>query len=277
MSDRLYISDLDGTLLNSQGVLTTNSVEQLNEAISRGVNFTVATARTAATALEILKNVNISLPIILMNGVCVFDIQDKKYLQAHLIEKASLKTIFSTFKNNDLDGFVFSIENDQLFTFYERVRTKNAEEFIKERVEKYKKKFTQVDDFSQCEEKNVVYVSVSNKAEVLDAAYNDLILDKNLNVEYYRDTYNEDFWYLEICSAKASKFNAVNFIKHKYDFKHVTSFGDNLNDISMFSASDESFAVENAKDEVKKSANSIIGKNTQDAVAVWINKNGKVN
>jgi len=37
------------------------------------MNFTFATARKAESSLAIMKNVNLKLPIILLNGVCIYD------------------------------------------------------------------------------------------------------------------------------------------------------------------------------------------------------------
>ena len=41
----LYVSDLDGTLLDGEGKLPSDSIKRLNRLIDKGLNFTVATAR----------------------------------------------------------------------------------------------------------------------------------------------------------------------------------------------------------------------------------------
>ncbi|MDD6621873.1 MAG: HAD hydrolase family protein, partial [Bacteroidales bacterium] len=45
----LYVSDLDGTLLNDRSVVSERSAQLLQAAIDRGALFTIATARTPAT------------------------------------------------------------------------------------------------------------------------------------------------------------------------------------------------------------------------------------
>lgn len=47
-------------------------------------------------------------------------------------------------------------------------------------------------------------------------------------------------------------------------------FGNGKNDIDMFQVADESYAVENACDELKKYATGIIDSNDNDGVAKWI-------
>jgi HAD superfamily hydrolase (TIGR01484 family) len=77
----LYISDLDGTLLNREAELSEYTARHLNELIENGVHISVATARTAATCERILKDVHFNTPIILMNGVLIYDIRRKFYVK----------------------------------------------------------------------------------------------------------------------------------------------------------------------------------------------------
>jgi hypothetical protein len=47
----------------------------------------------------------------------------------------------------------------------------------------------------------------------------------------------------------------------------------NLNDLPLFRASDERYAVANAKSEVKEQATAVIGSNCEDGVAKWLEEN----
>jgi len=262
----LYISDLDGTLLNSTIEVSDYATEQLNMLIESGMNFTVATARTAASTLPIMRNVNLKIPIILMNGVCIYDPLNKNYLKINYINEKSLQNMFETIKKYDLHGFVYSINDRELQTFYENDDSVWAKRFINERVQKYNKIFTKVDSFSECNK--VVYYAVSDKKEKLTACYDELAKDENIHIEFYLDIYGEDEWYLEIADSNASKYNAVQFIRKAYD--KVIGFGDNLNDIPLFKACDYCCAVENANPEVKKFAHEIIESNMNDGVIKWL-------
>ena len=89
----------------------------------------------------------------------------------------------------------------------------------------------------------------------------------------YKDIYSDDFWYLEIFSETASKYNAIQFLRQKYGFEKLVCFGDNLNDLPMFDGCDEGYAVANAKPELKERATAVIGSNTEDGVARFLDKN----
>ena len=64
----LYISDLDGTLLDSNSIVTSHSIENINHLLQKGMLFTIATARTPATVVPLLKQLQLDLPVVLMNG-----------------------------------------------------------------------------------------------------------------------------------------------------------------------------------------------------------------
>ena len=46
----LYVSDLDGTLLNSNTALTDTTIETINALVEEGMEFTFATARSITSA-----------------------------------------------------------------------------------------------------------------------------------------------------------------------------------------------------------------------------------
>lgn len=266
MNKTLFISDLDGTLLNQEVMLSSFTVEHLNQILAQNIHVSIATARTAATVIKIMEPVSIREPVILMNGVCIYDLNTRNYIHTEEIPAASKQFLIDTLAHFELSGFLYTIENNQLSTYYERIGTHEAEAFMQERVHKYGKVFTKVDSLTDCLPKNIVYYSVSGSHTSLKAVYQMLSSDPGLHIEFYRDIYREHDWYLEICSKNASKYNAVQYIRKNYGFNPIIGFGDNLNDLPLFQACDTCYAVANARTEVKEQANGIIETNQEDGV-----------
>ena len=86
-----------------------------------------------------------------------------------------------------------------------------------------------------------------------------------------QELYTPDYW-CEIMPAAASKLNAIRKLKEMWNCTRVISFGDAVNDLPMFEASDECYAVANAVDELKAAATGIIESNVDDGVAKWLLK-----
>ena len=267
---KLYLSDLDGTLLNKEAEISDTTAQILNELIDDGMAFSVATARTAATVQDILKKIKIKLPVILMNGVCIYDLQTRKYISANYIKKSARRFLIETIEMYGLEGYFYAISDHQLQTMYAKAESPHAIAFMKERIEKYGKVFTKINHLEQCLETDLIYYSVSGLKDDLAPAWQALSEREDLHTEFYRDIYNTDHWYLEVSSSDASKYKAAKYLQKHYGFSYLISFGDNLNDLPMFQASQEAYAMANAKEEVKKAASGVIGSNTEDGVAKWL-------
>jgi len=267
----LYISDLDGTLLNDSVELSKYTIDTLNALLQQGIHFTIATARTAASVTTILAPLAINIPVILMNGVLLYDLPSKKYLNIQGLSINGIKEIIKVLKVNRLTGFMYEVKDNMLTTYYERLESKAMQEFYDERVNKYQKSFIQVADFSMVDPEHIIYFALLDSKEHLEPAYHMLASNPNVSMAFYQDIYSEgDLWYLEIFGLNATKYNAACYLRTQYQFDKMIGFGDNLNDLPLFRACDETCAVANAKDEVKAVANHIIESNLNEGVAHWI-------
>ena len=81
----LYVSDMDGTLLQPDARLSERTVSMLNEAIASGKLFTVATARTPATVAPLMQRVNMNIPAIVMTGAALWNPADGRYSRLRLM------------------------------------------------------------------------------------------------------------------------------------------------------------------------------------------------
>ena len=81
----LYISDLDGTLLNSEKHVSEKTMKTINSLIEKGVLFTIATGRSATTTIPILSRLTINIPIILLNGVIIYDLFMRKCISVEIL------------------------------------------------------------------------------------------------------------------------------------------------------------------------------------------------
>lgn len=270
---KLYISDLDGTLLQPSAELSSTTIENLNHLLEQGMLFSVATARSIASVKTILKDVKLSLPIILMNGVCIYDLGKDDYIKVETFSQESFDCLLSIIKEHQLKGFAYTIKNGAMSTYYEDLNSKALIDFYQERVDRYGKKFIQIDDFSSLSGEPIIYFSLMDRKEALEPIFHKLSKITELNCTFYKDNYSPEYWYLETFSKTASKYHAVKYLRSYLKLDSITCFGDNRNDLPLFEASDYKIAVDNAVAELKEKADLIIGPNFEDGVATWLVKN----
>lgn len=267
----LFISDLDGTLLDSNAEVSDFTRDTINRLTERGMLFTVATARSLASAGKILSGLELKVPIILMNGVLIYDMQKKEYIKINGLKRELSELVIGLARKFMLQPFMYSVSDNQLSTRYERLTSPAMEHFYKERRDKYYKSFTQVSDFSQHLD-NVIYFTFIAKKERLAPLYEALKDNSELNITYYYDVYDHELWYLEVFSSAASKEHGVRFLREKFGFDRITAFGDNTNDIPMFRVADKSVAVKNACQEVLDCCDEVTGTNEENGVAEYLLK-----
>lgn len=267
----LYISDMDGTLLQSNGTLSDYSKEKLNEFYKKGIPFSVATARSMISAMPILKGVHFAAPIVLMNGVFVYDTETKKAVKYHEIEHSVLQEILDLFYEKNLHPFMFLYSDDyKLSIKYTEFDNDGMKEFYDERVDLLDGRFTQTNDLTIIEKgQHPVYVNYYALPEFLDEVVEKLKEIPQIDFAYYKDSYSDD-WLIEIYSHTASKANGAKEVKEIVGADEITAFGDNLNDIIMLKGADTAVAVENAVPQVKEIADVIIGNNNDNSVIKYI-------
>jgi len=269
----LYISDLDGTLLQPNAELSVRAKRTLNELIEQGMLFSIATARTIASVETIIKDVAINMPIILMNGVCIYDMNKKQYIKVEAFSKNSTHLLLTIIKRFHLMGFAYVIKDGILSTYYEKLSTKPLRDFYKQCVKKYHKPFTQIEDFYSLDTEPLIYFCTIDKKEFLDPIYAMLKDIDDMNCVFYKDNYSVDLWYLEIFSKYASKYHAVEYLRNYLQLDCIVCFGDNHNDLPLFEAGDQNYAVANAIEELREKADSVIGSNNEDGVVCWLKQN----
>ena len=278
MSERtLYITDLDGTLLNSSKQLGALTIELINRIIDRKIPFSVATARSAGTALQILEPLRLELPVVLLNGVAVYDITRKEYVHVEAIPEEGSERVLKAMEELGLKGFMYTISDNEQITYYEELYSPAMEDFHQERVNKYKKVFEKVPSLKdKINPGPVVYFTLLDLWEKLKPLKDALDGTEGIEVALYRDVYSTDGWFLEVYSTKASKYNAVCFMREHYGFDKIIGFGDNHNDLPLFRACDEAYAVINAVEALKVRAKGLVHNCNSDGVARFIARREKI-
>lgn len=266
----LYISDLDGTLLNQSAKLSDHTVNSLNSLIEKGLYFSVATARLLPPVQKMLNQVQLNIPIILMNGVLIYDTIKKKYVKINKLQTETANLIFETIRKFEITSFMCELHDDVLFTYHETFDKEPLHEYIKERISRYTKDFNHSKGFVPKSNEDIIYFTLIDSKEHLQPVYDVFVQNTSLNQTLYKNVYCPDLWYLEIYSSQASKQNAVTYLRKTLGIEHVVGFGDNHNDVSLFESCDVRVAVENATSDIKSLADYICDTNENDGVIKWL-------
>lgn len=264
----LYVSDLDGTLMKSDGTLSDYTVRTINELVDRGLAFTYATARSIESARTITGGLRLKLPVITRNGAVLADNNTGKHLEKAVFAEKEVGLLKEMLPEIPRYGFVSCFIGEEMHRLY--VDGDHAPE-LQGYLDYYEANPT-VRPVSSIPELFCGipgYVTMIGPQEEIAMIYERVKEYPGWECLFQKDTYCDEYW-LEICPQNCTKAKTIRKVKEKFEFDRLVVFGDGLNDIPMFKEADESYAVENALDELRKFATGMIGNNNDDAVALFL-------
>ena len=268
----LYVSDLDGTLLNSRSLVSDTTAALLNKLIAdQHLLFTVATARTPATVSKLMSEVKTNLPYIVMAGAALWDNERKVYSEKQAIDNQTVALLLQAYESYAIQPFVYRIHGNCINAHHSTKMTAGERSFIEHRLQSPLKKLITCDPKVSDDADDAVLVYSMGEYVTLRAIADD-IEGKGIDctIMCYHDIFDQEQGYLEIYAKDTTKANAIQHLAAEIGAERIVVFGDNLNDIPMMKMADWSVAVGNAFDEVKACASEVIGVNDEDAVARWI-------
>ena len=87
---RLIASDLDGTLLNEEGMLSEKTAECIRNAQQAGILWVAATGRSLKTASELMRTAGVSPEYLLLNGAEKFLMRRLKFKRYLFSQKSRI-------------------------------------------------------------------------------------------------------------------------------------------------------------------------------------------
>lgn len=268
MSKTLYISDLDGTLLTSEQKVSERSLEIINRLTGQGMIFSYATARSVITARKVTKGLVVRYPVIVYNGAFILDNDTGERLLKNIYTRSEAEEIYKTLSEFGISPLVYSIIDDkERFSYIPSRLTRGLRDFLDSR--KGDPRHRPVSEDGEFLAGEIFYFSCIDEAGSMGEAYE--VLKDRFYCVYGKDIYSGDQW-LEILPISATKANAVRQLKEYLGCERLVVLGDGINDISMFKAADERYAVSNADPSLKEIADGIIGGNNEDGAAEFLLK-----
>lgn len=267
----LYVSDIDGTLLRGDQTLSEFSKKGIALLLEKGILFSVATARSAKTARAVLGTFEKNIPGAFYNGAFAAYLNSGEIIKSRTFEDGESVEIIHTALSFGVSPRVFSvIDGMERFSYMEsHLESEGAREYFRTRRGDKRGRLT--DENGLCDGA-VFTVSCVDKRERLEPLWREL--SGRFKCHFYKDSYSSD-WYLEFLPEKANKAECLLLLKEIYGADRVVVFGDGVNDLSMFSAADESYAVANAAEELKLKATAVIPSNEEDGVVRWLLENAE--
>lgn len=251
---KLVVSDIDGTLVpDGSNEINEELYDTILKLRMKGIQFAAASGRQWASIEKIFEPIKEKIFYLSDNGAYIGCSGRNLFLNT--IEPSLAKALVADIrKNPELIPMLGT--TDEVY-----VDTDN-EAFIHWLVDGYKFRVKKIDDLLKVEEP-IIKVSAYRVDQIQEAT-------KNL-VEIYGDqlkmTISGEMW-LDCMKLGVNKGEAVRLLQESLDItpQETMVFGDQLNDVEMMHQAYYSFAIGNARPEVKQAARFEADTNVNDGV-----------
>ena len=267
----IYVTDLDGTLLNTQDKISEYSLKVINNLVDNGLLFTYATARSLESASVVTKGLSTKIPIIAYNGAFIIEPSSGTILSSNFFDNEENQYIKDVMDKFEIFPLVYAfVDKIEKVSYMQNKENEGIRRYLSFRQgDKRMNPLMNLDDLYKG---NTFYYTCIGEKEELLPIYNLLTQNEHYNCTLQQELYREEYW-CEIMPRAATKANAINKLKELWQCDNIISFGDAINDIPMFNISNECYAVSNAVPELKAIATDTITSNDNDAVANWLLNN----
>jgi Cof subfamily protein (haloacid dehalogenase superfamily) len=265
----LVVFDLDGTLLNRSSKISTFTSETLRLLRERNVAYTVATGRTRRHAHAILEGHSFRLPQAFKNGVMIWHPQTRHFSSGATLTPDELNTIIHACHERRVTPFIFTFEDGEESVVYHSPLQSSIERKLVQNINV--DTHTTIRPLDELPPDAVVthVNSIGASDAILSVA--GIVNGEPHLVAYSGTSWEGEEWrWLDIHHSDATKGGAIDSIRKLLGLERVICFGDSENDLSMFAAADESYAMANAVDSIKSIATAVIGHHDEEGVARFL-------
>ncbi len=252
---KLFVSDLDGSLLNDDKIVPSMFNEMINQVFNNNDYFAIATGRSYNNVAELFAPYKDKISVICENGSQLV-INDKIVYSATLT-KDEVKEAIEIFKNRN-KGIAVLCGLKDLY----RINSNNYSTSDNEELLYYYKEYKTVNNIDEIDDE-IMKITICISDGVEENLYHDYDnLNPNIGISL------SAFVWLDLFKNGENKGNLISLLQKHLNVKQDNTycFGDYLNDLTMINTTKHTFAMENAHAEIKRIFTNQIGSNNDASV-----------
>ncbi len=279
---KLVAIDLDGTLLNSSGEVSSKTKDAIKQAINKGIEVVLASGRTIESIENFASELGANKYLISGNGSALYDIQNKEIMYSNFLSKEQVLKIANICEENSIHYNVYTEKeiiaktlNYNVLYYYKENLKKTEDKrtsinIVPDMIEYIKK--SENDNYLKitiCDENVTIFNSIIRKIKMLDK-YDVLDVEymSKKKIKCGTEDVLVEYYYTEITNEHVNKWTALKFLLQKLniDKEEVIAIGDNFNDREMIEESGLGIVMGNSNPLMKIYGDVIVKDNNSDGV-----------
>ena len=285
---KLIFVDLDGTMLNSYGVVTENTKKVIKKVINQGADVIIASGRPIDSIRSIAKEIGSENFFIAGNGALIYDIKKDEIIYEKYLTKQKVLEIIKICEENSISYNVYTdttilttaLKYNVLYYYKENLKkeedkktnisiVKDMYEYVKNMKEEKFLKITVCDKNKAIFNSIIKKLKAINNIEVLEVSHM-----SRKTIQQGTEEIPIEYYYTEISLANVDKWNAIEFLIKKLDIdkEEVMTIGDNINDKKMIENAGLGVAMGDSTPVIANVADDVTTGNNDEGVAKILQK-----
>lgn len=222
----LYVSGIDSVLISDSPYSVPYSKVELNRLISEGMNFTISTIHTPSELIPLMSGVNLKLPVIVMDGAALYDINDNSYFETELLDNEISTSAEQIIKDSGFECFVSVLYDHTLLVYYDSLVNEAEVKFFEQQKRSpycnyIHSSFRKADYMEK-----ILYITVLAENEDVNQLKEELVyyLSDLIRVTITESEY-KGYSYLKIYSPIVSKKRMIKKLKEITNAEKTVTFG----------------------------------------------------
>ena len=285
---KLVVIDLDGTMLNSYGVVTNETKEVIKKVEKQGVEVVIASGRPIDSIKEIAKEIESKNYFIAGNGAIIYDIKNDEIIYEKTLSKEKVLEIIKICEDNSISYNIYT-ENEILATslkynvlYYHKENLKK-EESKKTKINLVKNMYEYIQNkedvkflkITICDESKAVFNSIIRKIkEIKEIEVLEISHMSRKTIKQGTEEFEISYYYTEISAGDVDKWNAIEFLMEKLKIKReeIMAIGDNLNDRKMIENAGLGVAMGQSTPTILELADEVTSSNDKEGISKILQK-----
>ena len=279
---KLVAIDLDGTMLNSYGIVTQNTKEVIKKVQEKGMEVIIASGRPIDSIKTIAKEIESENYFISGNGAILYDIKKDEIIYENILKKSKILDIVKICEENSIYYNIYtekeilakSLNYNVLYYYKENLNkdeknkthikiVENLYKYLEERNEKVIK-------ITICDNDKLIFNSILKKFKTIDEI--EVLEVSHMSRKIIRQGTEEvpiEYYYTEISAKNVDKWNTIEILAEKLNIKkeEIVAIGDNVNDEKMIKEAGLGIAMGQSSPKITGISNLVTNNNNEEGVA----------
>lgn len=269
---RLIAIDLDGTLLMPDGSVSERNRDAIQSCLAAGLLICFATGRNWTESKAIMAAVNHFAKAVFVSGAMVIDTEREVTLHRTMMAPDLARALCAELE--DMGHTVLALQDSGTAGVDYLISTRGeVTEPTKQWMKVCQTRIHPVEDLGQYSHEHTIRVGIvatSGESHRVQTALKNRFGDRILCHSLLVPAYGVDV--LEVFDPAVNKWEGILHIArhHKVKPEEIIAIGDDMNDVPMIRNAGLGVAMGNAKPDVLAVAKRVIGRNTEDGLAKFL-------